>query len=342
LILESPYPPYNSRRQPSARGLGFLGALDELCFGINELSGPDVVFVDEIDFPARHADEQGCAPDYTVFAADRCWIIELKTEPGSHRPSQIPDYFERARHYHPTLRIDITYLTSGLRQPFDPPTREWERYAHVERRQVIALIDAAWGADTDDELHEAARLLILGAQHLDQPSANWWEQLGYAPPPVLPSAPTPPSAPRTTRTGALATEVDTLLPGVIDDALAAAEATGQDGQQRAVGLEIGGLEALQELRLVLHRACQTASEVSPLGRVQPWLWSADTSGGRAMTPAGEKTGYEVRLSRSRAQPEQGRSTRRPGPLALPASVCWMDPCSEDADHPRVRVLMEVS
>jgi len=195
-------------------------------------------------------------------------------------------------------------------------TREWERYAHVEWCQaVLGLIDAAWGADTGDELREAARLLILGAQHLDQPSADWWERLGYAPRLVLPSAPTPPSAPRTTRSGALAIDVDTLLPAVIDDALAAANATGHDRQQGAVGLEIGGLEALPELRLVLLRACRTASEVSPLGRVRPWLWSADASGGPAMTPAGEKTGYEVRLSRSRAHPSNNRNDQQMGAAA---------------------------
>jgi hypothetical protein len=115
LILDAPYPPYNSSLRPSPRGIDFLGALDELCFGADGVSSEDVVFVDELDFPARHPDEKGCAPDYTVFVENRCWIIELKTEPGSHRPQQIPDSFERARHYHPDRRVDITYLTAGLR-----------------------------------------------------------------------------------------------------------------------------------------------------------------------------------------------------------------------------------
>jgi hypothetical protein len=90
------------------------------------------VFVDEIDLPARHPDEKACAPDYTVFVPGRCWMIELKTEPASHRPRQIPDYFERVHHYHPALRVDITYLTAGLRRSFAPRTEAWERYGHIE------------------------------------------------------------------------------------------------------------------------------------------------------------------------------------------------------------------
>jgi hypothetical protein len=52
LILDAPYPPYNSTRHPSPLGVEFLGALDELSFGEDGVSGEDPIFVDEIDFPA--------------------------------------------------------------------------------------------------------------------------------------------------------------------------------------------------------------------------------------------------------------------------------------------------
>ena len=77
LILNGPYPPYNTHRRPSPLGAKFLGALDKLSFGEDAVSTGDPVFVDEIDLPARHPDEKGCAPDYTVFVPGRCWMIEL-------------------------------------------------------------------------------------------------------------------------------------------------------------------------------------------------------------------------------------------------------------------------
>lgn len=45
LILEADYPRWNTRSQPSARGLAFLRDLDALCFGTSELSA-EAVFVD--------------------------------------------------------------------------------------------------------------------------------------------------------------------------------------------------------------------------------------------------------------------------------------------------------
>ena len=162
LILGAPYPPYNSARRPSGRGTDFLGALDELCFGEDAVAGTDLVFVDEIDFPARHPDEKGCAPDYTVFVEGRCWIIELKTEPGSHRPRQIPDYFERAHHYHPDRRVDITYLTAGLRAPFQPLVEDWGRYVHLEWSGVAELIRSVWSTSADDRVIDVMTMLLAG------------------------------------------------------------------------------------------------------------------------------------------------------------------------------------
>ena len=51
LILEAPYPPYNSARRPSPRRREFLGALDEMCVGEDAVAGTDLVFGEEIEFP---------------------------------------------------------------------------------------------------------------------------------------------------------------------------------------------------------------------------------------------------------------------------------------------------
>ena len=295
LILDAPYPRYNSARRPSPSGIDFLGALDELCFGEDALDGEDVVFVDEIDLPARHPDEKGCAPDYAVFVEGRCWIIELKTEPGSHRPRQIPDYFERAHHYHPDRRVDITYLTAGLRAPFHPPVEVWGRYVHVEWSGVAELVRSVWSTCTDDRIVEVMTILLAGIESIDRPIRDWWKLLGYEldPVPVV---------------GQAASEAAALMPAaqrtiegtqVAVEGLALAHDTATDGRQRAIGLDTGGLDALHELRLQLRKAIRAEPADSPLRNVQPWMWSAASSGGTAMTPAGRQTGYEVRLSRAR-------------------------------------------
>jgi hypothetical protein len=298
LIVEGPYPPYNSPRRPSDRGVQFLGGLDALSFGTDGVSGRAPVFVDEIDLPARHPEEQGCAPDYTVFVEGRCWVIELKTEPASHRPRQIPDYFERARHYHPDHQIDITYLTAGLPQLFEPATEHWARYTHIEWAQVIGLLKLVWST-ADIELVEVADLLVRGLEHLADPIADWWSELGYE----VPNTPTPQS-PRGQRSVRPDASEEQPRLAELKEGLSLAEATGTDGRQRALGLWSGGLQVLQEQRLLLHRACRGASDGSPLARVQPWLWSAPTSGGTALTDAGTATGYELRFSRSRAKPSR--------------------------------------
>lgn len=295
LILERPYPPYNSHLRPSPRGLLFLGALDELSFGQDTVSTADPLFVDEIDFPARHLDEKGCAPDYTVLVDGRCWIIELKTEPGSHRWRQIPDYFERAHYYHPELRVDITYLTAGLRKPYRPPTENWGRYTHVEWSQIGELIRSVWSTATDERVLAVMEMLLTGTSHLDDRPREWWLRLGYPPEPIGAVEPMQQSA----VTPLPATEPDDgLAPVAIEEGLVLARDTAQDGRQRAIGLDAGGLEALHALRLALRRACRAEPSDSSLRKVQPWLWNAATSGGTAMTPAGHSTGYEVRLSRT--------------------------------------------
>jgi hypothetical protein len=136
--------------------------------------------------------------------------------------------------------------------------------------------------------------LLTGIAHLDEPVPAWWSRLGYELEPVVAVAAAADAAPTISTS-----PTHDMPPVVIEEGLALARATASDGRQRAIGLEVGGLEALYELRLQLRRACRSQPRNSPLLTVQPWLWSAATSGGAAMTRAGLHTGYEVRLSRAR-------------------------------------------
>jgi hypothetical protein len=298
LILDAPYPPYNSARRPSSRGRDFLGALDDLCFGQDAVAGTDLVFVDEIDFPARHADEKGCAPDYTVFVEGRCWIIELKTEPGSHRPRQIPDYFERAHHYHPDRRVDITYLTAALRAPFHPQVEDWGRYVHVEWSGVAELIRSVWSTAGDERVLDVLSMLLAGIALIDEPIRSCWARLGYDLEPAAVAGQAATEAPASPEVGSLTIDSASVA---VAAGLALARDTAADGRQRAIGLDAGGLDALHDLRLQLRQAIRAEPADSPLRYVQPWMWSAASAGGTAMTAAGLQAGYEVRLSRSRIE-----------------------------------------
>ncbi len=156
LILDGDYPRWNTRSAPSATGLAFLRALDELSFGGADVA-EDAVFVDELDLPRRSEDEPGCAPDYGVLAADRLWIIELKTERGSVRSGQVESYFELGRHHYPELRVDLTYLTPGM-SAVAVGAPSGSRFVQVTWEQVMPLINDAWSErDRVDGTRSATR-----------------------------------------------------------------------------------------------------------------------------------------------------------------------------------------
>ncbi|SRR6266511_23081 len=137
LILAGPYPRWNSRSRPSEQGTRFLRGLDALSFG-RAIWDERPLFVDEFDLPKRHEWEAGNAPDYALLWDDRVWMVELKTEKASHRPAQLPGYFELADHHYPTSRIDLTYLTPSM--PLTPPPiRPRMRFAHVTWEQVVPI-----------------------------------------------------------------------------------------------------------------------------------------------------------------------------------------------------------
>lgn len=281
LLLDDEYPRWNSRSTLSPEGRTFLGSLDRLSFGeAGDLT--DAVFVDEFDLPARPKDACGSAPDYAVLTADRLWMIELKTERRSHRSEQVTTYLELARHHHPRLQVDLTYLTGpGLSTALEP---EGARYAHVTWDEVLPLIDATWTSPTEEQrlLIDQLRTVLDG---LGTPWSQWRaDRLSVPPEPSF----------------------DERDPE--EEALALARLTAADHAQRALEFEATDLEQLKELRADLADLIGRETS-SALRHVRPWLWSADTTDGRPLTEAGATVGYELRLSwyKSPKRPTSGTS-----------------------------------
>lgn len=268
LILDDAYPRWNTPSTPSPDGLRFLGLLEQLSFGETG-SWKDPVFVDELDLPKRTDWEQGGAPDQSLQDSDRLWLIELKTEAGSHRPGQIPLYFELGQHHYPRHRIDITYLTGPLSKPA-PPTPPACRFAHVTWAEVMPLVREVWAerAPTHRAIVDAL------SDVLDKLGAKWPEwranrlELGNRrePQPVNPAA----------------------------EAFELARLTAADHEQRGVDFAPANLEELQALRLEVQQRIQGSAN-SSLQHVRPWLWRW-ASQGQPLTGAGRETGYELRLS----------------------------------------------
>ena len=261
-MLGGHYPRWNTRSTPTADGVAFLRALDALSFGESRCPEP-VEFVDELELPPRHDGERGGAPDYAMLWPDRVWLVELKTEAGSHRPDQLPSYYRLAAHHHPTAAVDITYLTPIVSKP-SPVLGPGQRYAHLTWQQVRPLLLAVWGDATDPGVARVRDGLLDVLDTLEQPLAPWRERL---------------AAPAAKTTGLL---------------LDSARATAADGVQRSVDVVAGDLQTLHDLRV---EAEAVLAGHPALRHVKPWLWNAATSGGRALSAGGAEHGFELRLSR---------------------------------------------
>lgn len=215
------------------------------------------------------------------------WLIELKTEPGSHRRDQLPSYFELGAHHFPGARVDITYLTSQM-SVAAPDVVAPNRYAHVTWDVVTEIVRTLWGASALADERAVAGMLLRVIATLGTPASAWRAAVGQEEAQPAAAA-TPPSRP---------SSVPSLTSSnAVDDAVAAARLTSDDGLQRAVELEQRSLEALQDLRFHVRRRLCDGPPDSPLRRVMPWLWNADSSGGTPLTISGAKNGYELRLSR---------------------------------------------
>ena len=84
-------PRWNTLSAPDERGRRFLQLLDGLGYGdASDRAGAAEAgaFIDEYLLPKLDGSAQNGWPDWAVLWRDRAWIIELKSEPGSHRPAQ--------------------------------------------------------------------------------------------------------------------------------------------------------------------------------------------------------------------------------------------------------------
>lgn len=268
LILDDAYPRWNTPLAASPAGLRFLGLLEGLSLGEAGM-WRDPVFVDELDLPKRTDWEQGGAPDQSLRDQARLWMIELKTEAGSHRAAQLPLYFELARHHYPRHRIDITYLTGPLSKTA-PPIPEGCRFGHVTWSEVMPLVREVW-SDHSQAHHDLVRAL---GDVLDGLNVKW-------------------SAWRAQRLEA-GQYLEQLPSDPIGDAVELARLTAVDHQQRALDFAPATLEELQALRLEVLRRVKATGD-SALLHVGPWLWRS-ASQGEPLTDAGRETGYELRLS----------------------------------------------
>jgi hypothetical protein len=275
LILEAPYPKWNSRNRPSEAGCQFLRRLDALSFG--EASwDEEPVFVDEIELLGRTDDDKAGYPDWAALWPERTWIIELKTEKASHRPDQLPYYFNLGRHHYPTCAIDLTYLTPPMQAPLDPPG-EWARYGHVTWDQLLDLIHETWGSSEDSAVRTIVDAVTETIEQLPQPSRAWrelWADRVHKPPEVIEPAP---------------------LDDIVARALELVDQTANDGKQRALEYQAPSLAALAALRVEVRDAiCSGPDEARHF--VMPWLWRWESLG-EPLTAGGRETGFELRLSR---------------------------------------------
>jgi hypothetical protein len=182
LILHAPYPRWNTRSVPSARGISFLRRVYEQTLG-PPWPGDDLVFVDEFELPPRDDAERGGAPDYAVLWPDRLWLIELKTERASHRRDQIPSYFGLAHHHYPLASIDLLYVTPPMTGPYAPGDK-WGRYAHVAWPDLVPAIQASWPARSDPGQQEVVDGLVATVENLHVHVADWRSSVSG----VLPTA----------------------------------------------------------------------------------------------------------------------------------------------------------
>lgn len=290
--------PWNAARTPSERGVRFLHQLDRLAHGEepNAQAWPDPeAFVDEYLLPKVEESAMNGWPDWAVLWPDRVWVIELKTEAGSHREDQLPYYLLLAAAARRGCRVDLTYVTGPLTKPA-PGLKDGQRYSHLQWTQILPLVEAVWGSDDRVEVVAYVDAVRTVVEHLtvlrpsQQREAITGQQLAMPLPPEGPQSPTRPEdrpSPRSVPT------TSTLATG--DGLLELARSTAADGRQRGVGAT-SPLE-LESLRDTARSQIDALPADDATRLVLPWLWKAESTTGRPLTPEGAEFGYELRFSR---------------------------------------------
>jgi hypothetical protein len=239
LILDGEAPPWNTLRSPGEAGRNFLRLLDEAAHGRHDQTqaavSPDW-FVDEYLLPKLDESAANGWPDWAVLWGDRAWVIELKTEAGSHRADQLSYYLRLAAAAHPGCSLDLTYITGPLTKPA-PALVEGQRYSHLTWDEVLPLIDEAWGQDARPEVAPYLDMVHTVVSNLSRlkPSEQREVVLGVLDELEPPSAIERAMAVTVEQPTALAPDVVTVRDPI--SLLALARATATDGHQRAVGAQ---------------------------------------------------------------------------------------------------------
>ena len=296
LIVGGDPPPWNVARAPSEQGVQFLHLLDVAAHGDDSqatTSDADV-FVDEYLLPKVEESAINGWPDWALLWPDRVSVIELKSEPDSHRADQLPYYLHLAAAAHPTCRVDLTYITGPLAKPA-PALGEGQRYSHLQWTQLLPLVDEVWGTDGRPEVRayvDAARTVIENLTVL-RPSDQRQAFIGSVPTAPDPAEqPIPPSELRNVQPPAASVNEEVTTESRL---LALAQATAVDGKQRGTGATSPA--NLERLRDTARTLIDTLPDDDATRFVMPWLWKADSTTGRALTSEGAEFGYELRFSR---------------------------------------------
>jgi hypothetical protein len=157
-----------------------------------------------------------------------------------------------------------------------PALPDGARYAHATWADVAPLIADVWGDSTVDWERKIAERLA------------WWltEVEAQRPLPPRERSPVPP-------------QPEAPVESVLENALQQAAAVQRTGQQGVVDQWPGSPDLLDELRLEVRARLRdgVVVDATSITHVLPWLWSAATSGGVALSDTGRTHGYELRLSR---------------------------------------------
>jgi hypothetical protein len=277
MLLGQPPRRLNTAYRPVDRGHQLLRRLDP--WSDRVAPTPDVFWEFRLD--ALLPGKENRWPDLAARWPSRLLLLELKTEPGSVRERQVDEYLALGLYNFPDLRVDLLYLTRD-RVPSAPdglPDRA--RYATTTWDVVADAIEAVWADAPDGDGERAQRFAIWLREEL----------LTGAPWPSAARA-TPVTAPPTVTAPVLEGGSDRLVQG-----LEVAALVGADRKQRPVPLEFASKKDAAAYRdeLLAALAERAAAGDTAAAHVRPWLWMA-TSGGRALTSAGNRTGLEVRLS----------------------------------------------
>jgi hypothetical protein len=280
-------PGWNKPASVSPTGWELLRRLDPW-----ELATSPPEFYWEFRLPPRHGQERSGWPDLAAVWPDRLLLIELKTEPGSVREGQVDWYFQLALTGWPGLRVDLLYVTRD-RVPDAPrglPDRA--HYATTTWDSVRDRISQAYGR------HRSGL-----AGYPDGKSVGWFlewlrAELGQSKPVSSPATSGPsPSTSTVGLTKAGQPALDVQPRADLAATLAVAGLVEADRKQRALDLEVASRGDAEPLRdtIVDELGRRAAADEPCAVHVRPWVWTS-ASGGRALTPGGERHGVEVRLS----------------------------------------------